>query len=105
MCRPSPLKGRGLPVPFGTRGPLKIWESAAGDGSADAVELGAGRLAEERHGEDAHDGDEGHEERVLDERSATLAVDLALQPRAQELVRGHLGNLPFSCVNGAQPVR
>ena len=52
-------------------------------------------LAEEGDGGDADHGDEGHEERVLHERGATLGLATGLQPGAGEFVRGkHLGILP-----------
>src|SRR5947207_3417835 len=54
----------------------------------DARELVRRRVAEERDGEDAHHGDQGHEEGVLDERGTTLVIDASPQPVGEELERG-----------------
>ena len=45
--------------------------------AAGADVLAAGRRAEERHGDDADDGDEGHEQGVLHQGGAALGVAAA----------------------------
>src|SRR5438552_1876913 len=63
---------------------------------ADGREPAGGLAAEERDGEDADHGDEGHEEGVLDERGTTLVVDACPKPVGEELVRGdHFGIAPL----------
>src|SRR4051812_27706087 len=47
---------------------------SAVDRGADGLELRRSRLAEERHGDDAHHGDEGDEEGVLHEGGAALVL-------------------------------
>src|SRR5687768_8410582 len=57
---------------------------AVADAAVDLVELGVGALAEGGDGEDAHHSDEGEEEGVLDERSATLTLaELGPNPPGQ----------------------
>src|SRR3954462_8627944 len=68
------------------------------DGGADLAELRVGALAEEGDGHDAHDGDQGHEEGVLDERGATVGLATSLEPGADEVERGeHVRGAP--CVS------
>src|SRR5262245_37518611 len=69
-------------------------ESGAADRGADAAELRRGLATEEGDRDDAHHGDEGHEEGVLHERSTTL-VDTALEVRTKELDCSHWGCLPY----------
>ena len=72
-----------------------VERSGAVDGDSDARELRGRGLAEERHGGDAHDGDERNEKRVLDERGTTIGLAAGLEPRAGKFVRGkHYGDLP-----------
>src|SRR5258708_189008 len=56
------------------------------DGGADVRELARSLAAQECDGEDADDCDQGHEKRVLNERSATLVVDTCAEPVGEEFV-------------------
>src|SRR4051812_22531787 len=67
------------------------------DGAADLAELLVGRLAEELHGDDADDGDQGDEERVLHEAGAPLVLaEAGPHVRSDEFEVGeHRGNSLF----------
>ena len=71
-------------------------ERSAGDGGADAAELARCLLAEERDGDDANDGDERHEQGVLDERGPPIGLATAHQPGPGELIGQQHSSLPPS---------
>src|SRR4051812_43956715 len=67
------------------------------DGAADRAELARSVLAEKRDRSDADNGDERHEEGVLNERRTTIGLATGLQPGADELIRSkHFGWSPLS---------
>src|SRR5438094_4168442 len=61
-------------------GGLVDWGSSGADAGADGAELARGALAQEGDGHDADDGDQGHEQGVLDQAGAAL---VAAQPGAE----------------------
>src|SRR3954468_21030346 len=70
---------------------------SAVDRGADGLELRRSRLAEERHGDDAHHGDEGDEEGVLHEGGAALVLtEAGTEVGGEEFVAGQHGDR-FSC--------
>jgi hypothetical protein len=70
--------------------------SGLAEGVADGGELRAGLAAEGGQGDDAHHGDEGQEQGVLDERGATIGVaEAGTQVRGDGLEQVHGGLLGF----------
>src|SRR5688500_9131801 len=71
--------------------------AGGGDRSTHGRELARRALAQGGDRCDADDRDQSDEQRVLDERGATFALDVGLDPGVQELVvRDHLEWTPFS---------
>src|SRR6185312_7345266 len=65
------------------------------EGGAHRGELRVGALAEEGDGDDAHHGDEGDEEGVLDERGPPVGLATGLEPGGGE-VEGREHQMGFS---------